>query len=70
MVALHRAAYLADKHPDSRILLTTFNSLLAASLKLKLRHLIGHKPKAMERMEVFSLWNGRMSTEIILIWGS
>ncbi len=55
VVALHRAVHLASKNPDSRVLLTTFNSLLAASLKLKLRHLAGHKPKLMERIEVFSI---------------
>lgn len=55
VVALHRAVYLANKNPDSRVLLTTFNRLLADSLKIKLRHLIGHKPKVLERIEVYSI---------------
>ncbi|HMP71318.1 MAG TPA: 3'-5' exonuclease [Pirellulaceae bacterium] len=55
VVALHRAVFLASKNPDSRVLLTTFNRLLADSLKIKLKHLIGHKPKVQERIEVYAI---------------
>ncbi len=51
VVALHRAAYLAQHHPDSRILLATFSEALAASLQDKLRVLCA-VPSVLERIEV------------------
>src|SRR5690606_14301130 len=44
IVALHRAVYLARKHPESRILLTTFSDTLARALRVKLRRLISNEP--------------------------
>lgn len=55
VVALHRAVFLAKKHPDARILLTTFSETLANMLREKLRLLISHEPQLAERLEVHSL---------------
>jgi hypothetical protein len=55
IVALHRAVHLARKHPDARVLLTTFSESLANALREKLRLLIGHQPRLAERLEVHSI---------------
>jgi mRNA-degrading endonuclease RelE of RelBE toxin-antitoxin system len=55
IVALHRAAFLARKHVDSRVLLTTFSESLSNSLHTKLRRLIGNEPRLGERIEVLSM---------------
>ncbi|WP_295431044.1 UvrD-helicase domain-containing protein [uncultured Thiodictyon sp.] len=55
IVALHRAVFLARKHPDSRILLTTFSETLANALRTKLRRLISNEPRLAERLEVQAL---------------
>lgn len=55
IVAVHRAVFLAQKHPDSRVLLTTFSEPLSNALATKLRHLIGKQPRLGERIEVHSL---------------
>lgn len=55
VVAIHRAASLARRHPDSRVLLTTFSDPLAMALRAKLRRLIAHEPRLGERIEVESL---------------
>ncbi len=55
VVALHRAVFLARKHTSSRILLTTFSDTLADALRLKLRRLIGNKPRLFEQIEVCSI---------------
>ncbi len=55
VVALHRAVHLAQTNPNARILVTTFNEILASSLIDKLRHLIGNSPRVFERIEVYSL---------------
>ncbi|QDT90168.1 3'-5' exonuclease [Gimesia algae] len=55
VVALHRAAYLAEKNPQARLLVTTFSEALAEALKNKLRYLIGNSPKLFERVEVHSI---------------
>jgi mRNA-degrading endonuclease RelE of RelBE toxin-antitoxin system len=55
VVALHRAAYLARRYPEHRILLTTFSDALAGMLKTKLRRLAGHQPGVLERIEVHSM---------------
>ena len=52
IVALHRAVFLARKHPDARVLLTTFSDTLANSLRTKLRRLISSEPRLGERLEV------------------
>jgi mRNA-degrading endonuclease RelE of RelBE toxin-antitoxin system len=55
IVAVHRAVSLAKRHPDSRLLLTTFSEPLSNALGTKLRHLIGNQPRLGERIEVHSL---------------
>lgn len=55
IVALHRAVFLARKHPDSRVLLATYSEPLARVLKTKLRRLIGNEPRIAERIEIHSL---------------
>lgn len=55
IVAVHRAVFLARKHTDSRVLLTTFSEPLSNALAIKLRHLIGNQPRLGERIEVHSL---------------
>ena len=55
IVALHRAVYLAKKHPEGRVLLTTFSDTLANALQTKLRRLIGKEPRLGERIDVCSL---------------
>jgi superfamily I DNA/RNA helicase/mRNA-degrading endonuclease RelE of RelBE toxin-antitoxin system len=55
VVALHRAVHLARKHPDARVLLTTFSDTLAHALQTKLRRLIAGEPRLGERIDVHSL---------------
>ena len=52
IVALHRAVFLARKHSEARVLLTTFSDTLANSLRTKLRRLISSEPRLGERLEV------------------
>lgn len=52
IVALHRAVHLARKHPDARVLLSTFSDALANALSVKVRRLTGSDPKLGERIEV------------------
>jgi hypothetical protein len=52
VVALHRAVHLARRHPDARVLLTTFSDTLANALRQKLHRLIGNEPRLAERLEV------------------
>ena len=55
IVALHRAVYLARKHPESRVLLTTFSDALAHALRTRLRRLVSNEPHLAERLEVHAL---------------
>jgi mRNA-degrading endonuclease RelE of RelBE toxin-antitoxin system len=55
IVALHRAVFLARKHPDARILLTTFSDSLANALGDRLKRLISNEPRLAERIEVRSI---------------
>ncbi|MCG3163895.1 MAG: ATP-dependent DNA helicase Rep [Acidobacteria bacterium] len=55
VVALHRAAHLARRNRQSRILLTTFSDTLAKALDTKLRRLLHHEPRLGENIEVHSL---------------
>lgn len=55
IVALHRAAYLARRNPDARVLLTTFSDALANALQTKLNRLLAHEPLLAERIDVHSL---------------
>jgi mRNA-degrading endonuclease RelE of RelBE toxin-antitoxin system len=52
IVALHRAVLLARRHPQARILLTTFSKALASALKVKLQHLVGNEPAIADRVVV------------------
>lgn len=55
VVALHRAAHLARRNRQSRVLLTTFSDTLAKALDTKLRRLLHHEPRLGENIEVHSL---------------
>jgi len=55
IVALHRAVFLARKHPEARVLLTTFSDTLANALSTKLKRLIASAPRLGERLEVHAL---------------
>ncbi len=55
VVALHRAAHFAKQNSTARILVTTFNDTLANALSEKLRHLSGHVPSVLERIEIHAL---------------
>jgi mRNA-degrading endonuclease RelE of RelBE toxin-antitoxin system len=55
IVALHRAVFLARRHPESRVLLATFSDTLANALRTKLRRLISNEPRLAERLEVHSM---------------
>jgi superfamily I DNA/RNA helicase len=55
IVALHRAAWLARRHPDARVLLTTFSDPLAHALRTRLRRLLGNEPRLAERIDVHAL---------------
>jgi mRNA-degrading endonuclease RelE of RelBE toxin-antitoxin system len=55
IVALHRAAFLARKHTDARVLLTTYSDPLASALHTRLRRLIGNEPRLGERIDVLSM---------------
>jgi hypothetical protein len=55
IVALHRAVFLARRHPNATILLTTFSAALAHTLQLKLDRLVGNESAIHERIVVRSL---------------
>jgi len=55
IVALHRAVFLARSNPETRVLLTTFSTILANSLKVKLRRLISNEPHLGEQIDVYSI---------------
>jgi mRNA-degrading endonuclease RelE of RelBE toxin-antitoxin system len=55
IVALHRAVFLARKHPESRVLLGTFSEILAKALHTRLKRLLGNEPRLAERIEVHGL---------------
>ncbi|WP_231712376.1 UvrD-helicase domain-containing protein [Vineibacter terrae] len=55
IVALHRAVWLARRHTDARVLLTTFSDTLANALRHKLKRLLGNEPRLAERIDVHSL---------------
>jgi hypothetical protein len=55
IVALHRAAHLARRNPNARVLLTTFSDTLASALQTKLKRLLGNEPRLAERIDVHSL---------------
>jgi superfamily I DNA/RNA helicase len=55
IVAIHRAASVARRYSDARLLLTTFSDALASSLRVKLGRLIGLEPRILERIDVASV---------------
>ena len=55
IVALHRAVYLVQSQPNSRVLLTTFSNTLAHALSTKLKRLISNKPRLGDRLEVHAM---------------
>ncbi|MCH8242746.1 MAG: UvrD-helicase domain-containing protein, partial [Planctomycetes bacterium] len=55
IVALHRAVFLARKHEQAHILLTTFSKTLANALKTKLDRLIGNEPGIGDRIHVHAI---------------
>jgi hypothetical protein len=55
IVALHRAVHLARTNPAAKVLLTTFSTALANSLKGKLVQLVGNDPAVAARMTVKSV---------------
>jgi hypothetical protein len=55
VVALHRAARLAQSSPQARVLLATFSEPLAAALEHKARLLLGTEPNVSPRVRVGSL---------------
>ena len=55
IVALHRTVHLADRYPDTRILLATFSDTLANALRVRLKRLIYNRPNVAERLEVHSM---------------
>jgi hypothetical protein len=55
IVALHRAAFLARRHPQARVLLATFSKALANALETRLGHLVGNEPTVAERIAVRSI---------------
>jgi UvrD-like helicase C-terminal domain/AAA domain len=55
IVALHRAAHLARRNRDARVLLATFSEPLANALRAKLRLLLTNEPRLGERIEVYSM---------------
>lgn len=55
IVALHRAAHLARRHENARVLLTTFSETLANAIGIQLRQLVSHEPRLAERIEIYSM---------------
>lgn len=55
IVALHRAVFLARRHPNAHILLTTFSKALANALQIKLNRLVGNEPTVHQRIQVRSI---------------
>lgn len=55
IVAVHRAAHLARRNPDSRVLLATFTDALANALQTLRNRLLTSEPRLAERIDVYSL---------------
>ncbi len=55
VVALHRAAFLARKYPQNKVLLTTFSDLLASHLRSRLATLLAGYPEIASRVTVSSI---------------
>lgn len=57
IVALHRAVHFARSSPDSRVLLTTFSTALANTLRVRLSHLAGNEPSVAGRIVVEGIFD-------------
>jgi len=55
IVALHRAVFLARRHADARVLLTTFSDTLAHALRTQLKRLVSNEPRLAERIDVHAI---------------
>lgn len=55
IVAVHRAVFLARRHAETRVLLTTFSDALANALRVKVRRLVSAEPRLAERIDVIAL---------------
>lgn len=54
IVALHRAVWLARRHPDARIVLLTFSAALANALNHKIVRLVGNEPAVLDRIGIYA----------------
>lgn len=52
VVALHRAVFLAEQNPETRVLLSTFSPPLAEHLHVRLARLLHARPRLGERIDV------------------
>ena len=52
IVALHRAVFLARRHPEARVVLLTFSAALANALNHKLHRLSGNEPQLRDRITI------------------
>ncbi len=52
IVALHRAVAVAGRHPQARVLATTFSKALANELRIRLRTLTSNEPEIADRIAV------------------
>src|SRR6266404_5190994 len=52
IVAMHRAVALARRHPQARVLLTTFSKGLANALRIRLRTLTSNEPEIADQISV------------------
>jgi hypothetical protein len=55
VVALHRAVFLAQQHPEATVLLATFSKALANALNNKLLRLIGHEPRVRDQINIYAM---------------
>ncbi len=54
IVALHRAVFLARRHPQAQVVLLTFSLALANALHHKLVRLVGNEPAVRERIRIYT----------------
>ncbi|MBX0331268.1 UvrD-helicase domain-containing protein [Oscillochloris sp. ZM17-4] len=54
IVALHRAVFLARRHPEAQVVLLTFSEALANALSHKLLRLIGNEPQLRDRINIYA----------------
>ena len=55
VVALHRAVFLAQQHPQANVLLITFSKALANALNNKMVRLIGNEPAIRDRIHIYAM---------------